>query len=824
METSGKTEHLNTTNFVNSGETSNTTPNHQLSLDSVLEDLNTDAIHPDITQFLEKPKIIASGQISTSTTAIGSVALPSFAFAMDMYAKKLEGILGWRGDITVTLQINATKFQQGRIILYWNPFRAEGGPIAAARVRHLVNISQLPHAELDLATMTECSLTIPWVNHCSFYNIPRKHGDFGDFGTYMYSPLISPGGDATADYTLWVSFTNSHVFGASGPQSYYDPAGEGIEAPSETIIFEAQMGKTNIVDKEKREAESRPISYSLAKISSFAGDLGKVPMLSSIFGTVSWAAGVASGIAAYWGFSSVLLEGPADRVVPMAFHGMANADCPTTGVSLGIIQGNQLGHYKYASTTDQDELSLDFIKKVYSYFNVYDWTTTRDSSSSIISLNITPRTFYRDYTTSDGAQLALHSPVSYLSTKFNLWRGGLKFRLKFVKTEFHSGRLAITFTPDNISANPNRLGSNDLAYVNREIIDIRDGNEFEFEIPFYSHLGYCETNTAAINEGSYSTGRLDIRVQNKLRGPSTVSQTIRILLEVAGADDLEFAFPGSSGESIYFDAQMGSADVASIILSSKNIEIGAMKPVSDNNVMSTMCIGEKVTSLRQLLKRNDLMFSSTAALTGVSIYPFAAETVATRKTVDIGQICNPQNPTSAFNTILPLYAMWRGSVRLKIMATDDLGNDFDLAAVLSHRRVSYVLDTLTNWPSTGCFGMQVASTTVNSTLDVQVPYYCKTPASPVLTYAMGKDVGVSYSPINGNFSWSENSHYLPNVAVEVTARGGGLARYTIFRSVGEDFNCGCFCGIPAMLSTGDPAGLPFGAERFPDNVRLPKLE
>ena len=127
-----------------------------------------------IVDFLERPSVVSYGSFTTA-----DVGLLFIADAVELLStnkkSKLQNIYTLKFDVQVTLQVNADRFQQGRYILAWLPTGGGTSPsIGGANLQwrnmhicNLTKITQLPHVEIDLATQTHVTLTIPWTTGCA---------------------------------------------------------------------------------------------------------------------------------------------------------------------------------------------------------------------------------------------------------------------------------------------------------------------------------------------------------------------------------------------------------------------------------------------------------------------------------------------------------------------------------------------------------------------------------------------------------------------------------------------------------------------------------
>ncbi len=97
-----------------------------------------------------------------------------------------------------------------------------------------------------------------------------------------------------------------------------------------------------------------------------------------------------------------------------------------------------------------------------------------------------------------------------------------------VKTEFHSGRIIVTYVPYDYrlgSPTTNVFSTDMQQYSSKTTYDVSSMTEFEVIVPFASNTPWAETG--------HPIGWLDMFVLDPLKAPNTVSSSITKLVEVA---------------------------------------------------------------------------------------------------------------------------------------------------------------------------------------------------------------------------------------------------------------------------------------------------
>jgi len=125
--------------------------------------------------------------------------------------------------------------------------------------------------------------------------------------------------------------------------------------------------------------------------------------------------------------------------------------------------------------------------------------------------------------------ISAHARTALATHHFNLHNGTLHFRLKIIKTKFHSGRVQVCYTPNHL----HDFTKLDWSKHWSTVLDVNDGSEFVISIK----------GTPA-TRAYYRTavwGYLYFRTINRLNHPDVASSFCPILVYVSG--DLQVASP-----------------------------------------------------------------------------------------------------------------------------------------------------------------------------------------------------------------------------------------------------------------------------------------
>jgi hypothetical protein len=553
-----------------------------------------DSVPSSIQFYLAKPQILSSGTLLTTdiSSTFPLLNLPAAMVNRPVVRDKLSGYFGFRATMVFRLQVNGSRFQQGRYILAYIPTGGEAtGPATNGsrwvelHTNTLKARTQLPHVELDVNCDTEAILRVPFNSVLDFYVLSNRSsasvlGNWGCLRMFPYIAISAASGPTTCFYTLWSHF-------------------EDVELIGQTLPITAQSGggfASTPSEKEAKKKNVGPIESTTLRLSKALGFLKPVPMLSSYVTPIKWAVDITSNVASVFGWSAPPNLEPACRMQRIMYAYATNTDKVDQSLPLGLTSSNAVNVSPGFSGTDVDELDIVRFCQIPSYYFGFAWTTSNSAGINLYSLNLEPSQFLSTRTYLTG-QVVDHTPLSYIASKFGYWRGSIKINFKIIKTEFHSGRLAVCFTPND--AQGVNLGAPTLPlseYLHRDVIDVRESNEFTLTFPFISPKGYLPAGE--------SFGRMDVFVLDPLIAPSTVSTAVAVVLESSSCEDIEFSVLNNFAQSpvAAIVAQSGGAfDRSDCAIVSKNIGSTSSQPVQ--TVTAETCIGEKITSLRLLLKR-----------------------------------------------------------------------------------------------------------------------------------------------------------------------------------------------------------------------------
>jgi len=849
-----------------------------------------------VKDFLSRPIIIHTGTWSSSIVPEGAGSqlyttnFPEALISNAMYQEKLTGFVGLRATLVVKVQVNSQPFQQGRLMLQYFPY-AQYMPNRVALVNAtLQGRSGCPRTDLDLSVGTEIEMRMPYVSPHVYYNLITGQGSFGSIYLVVYSQLRDQiSGTGSVEYTVWAHLedvdiqypTGANIYTGNSPNFAFlgqkMSAGKFTERDVRQIWGDKSYSKkpdkifAQVLSEIKQLKDDGTISKGIGQVSEGLSTMSRIPVLGNLFTKPAWISSQASNIFKMLGFSKPTLQGlPCESKLRGQTH-MANFDGADTSHKMALSAENQIETKPGLAGTSSDEMDLSHVLSIPNYWDRFTWNTSAATGTQLWNNYVTPMKIKSYSDTILDRFRCTH--MGYVANAHGYWRGSLVYTFKFVKTQFHSGRLRISFIPFYFNSTIS-TGDVDVSRSQKLIVDLRTSTEVSFTVPYVSTRPwmFCIRPEASWlgtdNVMMYNavTGIVRIEVLNQLVAANNVHQAIDVIAEVSGGPDLTFAAPCSpsyvpySGTFTALQSQIKEEEkeeeydnnvyprikrsieenperiIAQVMGENEAIQRNdaqhGQHPTSiDTHMISSNwspeahCIGEKIMSIRQLIKR----FGGFIGLTLSSVNPCvvaAPFSVATPVSVVGGS-----KTTQLFEYYYYLYAFWRGSMRIKAVPMcvdprDDATRTYvakSSSTTLAFSLINSVQDTFNTLISRFSIGGSPIQITTNVTnpmfnmgnsvnqippniegiIEIEVPYYNVSHISPATTYNTNERPISIDKVLKG---------HLPPAILTVFNTGGGTPVFgatgpavetnfiQFYRAPGDDFSFMYLVGVPPLVN------------------------
>jgi hypothetical protein len=542
---------------------------------------HTDSMIHSVISFLERPQLVSSFQWSPSAlrsqnilTLQGSASNPfkiPYSLMTNMIKNKLDGFTSFRATCVLQLEINAQPFQCGRLILVAVPMPDLLLDRAKFILSHVTLAQTVNHVQIDISKQTKVILRVPFLSPFNSFDLINVQYNWAQVAVLVYSPLNEVE-QVPLGCLLWAHFEDIELGAPTSgvcPIPAQEQAGKipnrARAQKSESLKSGSGEGKFRAPPKEaspkaiavQRANESDGVFASSAR--SFGARLSSTA--SSFIGGVTDAV---CAVTNFLGWSKPQLDHSGDTVVirPTQYFGNTDGIDHSQVLSLNVM--NNVDAFEDLCGTDLDECSFEYIKRVPQYVGKFNFSSSNKYNDKLFQTYVTPTysvpaVYYislRDAQATGAtanSNYAWFQPNSlrYAISPFAYWTGSLVYTLRFVKTNYHSGRVEVSYHPF-----VNDIRANRFAYVYRVIVDLRINTEASFTIPYISPQPWKSIDatfdplTTTKPPDTYLrsfTGIFYIRAITALEmASSIVPSTIECLVEVRAGDDFKVSCPVNS--------------------------------------------------------------------------------------------------------------------------------------------------------------------------------------------------------------------------------------------------------------------------------------
>lgn len=343
--------------------------------------------------------------------------------------------------------------------------------------------SGMTRTNLDLMSTSVSELTVPFVSPHVYYNLLTGDGTIGDFSISCYSPLtdVSDTGQVTIQVQArFVDVDLEFPTGTTAPSlSVFSPIVESLEKLKFTPSILNLKEVKRMVNQLIKRNESGEISLQMND---------KIDTLN---------------------------------VKPKALPNMAVTNSNNSHVmslfSSNVLPSSNLG----GNVGEMEILSMVQIPCYHDNFSV----SNEAADTNVWSKQVHP--LIPASTNSDGS---LNVDYIYFNAlPFSKWSSSFIYTFKVVKTRFHSLRLRVWFSP--ASTDPSTIDRN---ATRSKIIDLKEQNEFQFEVPYI--WPHPKLNVHSLPQ---SLGIIGVDIVNPMVYPTSVASSIDVIVERAAGPDFK---------------------------------------------------------------------------------------------------------------------------------------------------------------------------------------------------------------------------------------------------------------------------------------------
>jgi hypothetical protein len=683
----------------------------------------------------------ANQQVPVSETWLPEKLLDTSPFLRN----KLGNFRYLQSDFEIELKANATPFAQGALIMIWNPLAAEVDALHHSN-RWFSALTTYPHVILNLGKAHSATLRIPytfWTEYLDLYKKDQTDLRIGKVEVFVLSKYKEGFTGANCTVSVFGRMINPKWrVPVSGPAltSFSGNVAQGRSRLNSKTVKKHNKTTKNATGssgvtpgvslRDTKEGETTgPVTQISAGMSTIASSLSGVPVIGDFAAGIGWFFRGLNMVAAYFGWSK-----PTDLTMPVQHIHKPNANFmhsegKDTSTTLALIQDNSV----VAGDQHEDEMHLNALTTKWNMMQRYPWLDSDVPGTRIGAFNVCPITEHA-FGLLDSGEMFVGS-LGFAASLASFWRGSIKYKIEFYKTQYHNGRILVVHFP-NLASDEIPDDFTDEMTTNYSILyDItnqteKDCEDLVFEVFYLSTQPWKETVRVLgdnfVVPPICTNGSVGIYVVNKLQSPPNISSNIDYGIFYSAGADFELARPTLHCTPGYVEPPPDPPPAAKSRQywnDKGNVAQGSIDMCQHRNIeVKPYTVGEYFTSLRQLLKRNMVSFRASEDFTGIiSPLPFiTGDEFGTRPSnTDITY----NMPHTWMGTIAHLYRMYYGSYRSKIIPKSQF---LFITAALKNALSPLVTD---NSDEVALFqsGKDVGA------LEVNVPYYSKFIAKPLHT-------------------------------------------------------------------------------------------
>lgn len=548
-----------------------------------------------LVKFLARPVVI-----STLTWAEGAYLNTTLQpwdlfFNSTQIKKKIDNYARLTCNLHVKVILNASPFYYGAGLVSYQPLTAFNPSTISANltlndVAQTCALSQRPHFWIYPQTCQGGEIVLPFLNYRTWLNIGSR-ADVQNFGSLT---LTSP-----------VALLNSNsVVGTGATIQIYAWASD-VKICAPTVALALQAG------------EYGAISGPASAVANIASKLSSIPMIGPYAKATEMLASGIGSIAKLFGFTNAPIMEDVKPIKNLPFHAFSSCEVSNPIDKLSLDPKNELTiDSRVCGHDGMDELLIkNFIQRE-SFVMFNAWSAAHPAGQVLIRANVTPDT--KATQTVIGVPHIQGTPMSHVNSLFRYWRGDIIYRFRFICSKFHRGRVMIQWDPQ---ASLTSAAASNL--IHTQIVDISSDTDVEFRVPYMNNQLFSRNSGSNASATSFNTvniagsgaidaynqtfhnGMLCLSVLTQQTSP-IASAEIWVLVSVRADENMVFGMPQSPPKELSpFELQ--SEDFT--YDQTEHFDLTSKPSVLDDETF-LICMGERVTSLRQLMRRTTLHRSS----------------------------------------------------------------------------------------------------------------------------------------------------------------------------------------------------------------------
>lgn len=619
------------------------------------DDSFSDGYVPDMSlaEWFRRPVKIAAYDWIEGSSILTTIDPWSLFFNNPDILNKLKGFSRMQATLHVKLTINASPYQYGAGNMSYLPLSNFGNGAGSG-----------PTSEPALDSFAG--------GHCD----PALNSYFGvaGFGTaagnlivktcrpnVWFYPQFSQGAEMVLPfcyYKNWINLDSNLTEVANlGRLTLYTPiplkttSTPTVNPVSVTIFAWCEMHKVSAPSYSMQggdEYVDRPVSTTMSALSTLARTVSRIPMLGP-YAMATSSVLTNMGTAARWfGYSNPPVISDVHALRPNYMASYSSPEVCVQHEKLSLDPKNEVTvDSRTVGLDGVDQMSISHIVGREVYFGLINWAATAATTQCLSIHHVSPMIYaHRQYIgeiTNRNCKSIQMTPGCQIGTLFDMWHGVIKYKFTVVASQFHRGRLLVSYEPDGFQDSYTSSAYTSPRTISK-IWDITENPSFEFEVPWMASTTFLKTGgfpyvatgstsgdlnyfnppalpgTWRYSDGNQN-GSIVVSVLNALTSGNTdAGVTIMVSIDcsqVEYANPIDLSIPMSIS-----DYMLQSGD--DVLAQSPDVVQVATVPVYEPPVKHIVYTGEIVRSIRTLMHRTNfysrynLMTDFQAPISGYS--------------------------------------------------------------------------------------------------------------------------------------------------------------------------------------------------------------
>lgn len=406
---------------------------------------------------------------------------------------KLKGFSRLQATLHVKLTINASPYQYGLGMMSYYPlnYSTSSFPITGAddrfaggvtdsslasytggtEVGNLIVNSCRPHGYFYPQFSRGCEMVLPFCYYKNWVNLDTNMTEILQLGRInLYSPrnLLTAGTAATQPITITIYAWAEDI---------------KLSGPSYTLQAD--------------EYEERPVSTACSLASQAAANLSVIPRVAPYAMATSTVFSAMGSVARWFGYTNppVISDVHANRINYMPSY--ASPEICVQNDKLSLDPKNEVTvDSRTVGLDGTDHMAFSHILSRDVAFGIFDWAASATPTTPLFVVNVDPMVYtsrnYNGATTGLAVKSIQMTPSCQIGSVFDLWTGPITYSFTSISSQFHRGRLLISYDPDGFLP-----AYTSAAYTGPRTItkiwDLAECPEFKFEVPYMAPTAYLKT-------------------------------------------------------------------------------------------------------------------------------------------------------------------------------------------------------------------------------------------------------------------------------------------------------------------------------------------